>query len=310
MASSLYREKKLSHESLNQCKVALYTVPEIKYFFEVSLPAIQKQKGRLGHILFVCPDDQFKAYFLRLLQNAYVAKYESRILSTIKRPEDLVSILTNLDSNDVFVCESHSDHITDDLYEKFCTALSSFKIEFVIGKGTTARDIKLDLSEFTFVACFSNATDSTRKLYPLFEHIFKIDHSSLLKSYATRIQNSANSAAVQIEEEACNLIISKAQYDNVQAERYMKRILEYISLQENKINTITSSLVEYVFELSGIALQSSDSSSKEEMSVLFQNLCEMLYSIHNEIHEMHKDINAGLKYLEDAVSAINENLGF
>ena len=45
-----------THPSVTECQQFLYADPRIKYFFEVSLPASQRRKEVLGHILFVCPD--------------------------------------------------------------------------------------------------------------------------------------------------------------------------------------------------------------------------------------------------------------
>ena len=60
-----------SFPSIEECEEFLFADPRIKYFFEVTLPAAKERKEVLGHILFVCPDNRTREFFLRVLKNQY-----------------------------------------------------------------------------------------------------------------------------------------------------------------------------------------------------------------------------------------------
>lgn len=233
-----------THPSVTECQQFLYADPRIKYFFEVSLPASQRRKEVLGHILFVCPDTRTRTYFLQMLQNRHPVNYSMTKFNSIGQPGDLVGLLTNMSLGDALVCEAQSANIQDSLIEILPAALSSFVSDIVIGKGPSAQSIRINLPKFTFVACVANETSAIRKLLPHFEYVLKVDNTSLPNLCAAQLHSSASAASISIDDTACDLIISKAQYDVTQSERYLKRIwsifprkkVRQIALQENLLN--------------------------------------------------------------------------
>ena len=295
------------HPSVTECQQFLVGDPRIKYFFEVSLPAAQKRNEVLGHVLLVCPDTQTRTYFLRLLQNRHPVDYRMTSFNSIEQPGDLAALLTNLNQSDTLVCEAQSANIQDALVEILSAALSSFTFDVMIGKGPSARSIRLDLPKFTFVACVANETNSIRKLLPFFEYVLKVDNTSLPNLCATQLRSSANAASIAIDDTACDLIISKAQYDAIQSERYLKRILEYISTQESKVDRITRDLAEYVFDISGMAAKFETPSDEDEMFSIFRDIQETLHLIRNDIHQMREDVSISLKSIEEALDCLGGN---
>lgn len=296
-----------NHSSIVECQQFLYADPRIKYFFEVSLLAAQRRNGVLGHILLVCPDTRTRTYFLRLLQNRHPVDYRMTSFNSIEQPGDLAALLTNLNQNDTLVCEAQSANVQDSLVEILSAALSSFTLDVMIGKGPSARSIRLDLPEFTFVACVANETSSVCKLLPFFEYVLKVDNTSLPNLCATQLRSSANAAWVAIDDTACDLIISKAQYDATQSERYLKRILEYISTQESKVDRITRELAEYVFDISGMAAKFETPSDEDEMFSIFRDIQETLHLMRNDIHQMREDVCSSLKSIEETLDGLEGN---
>ena len=296
-----------THPSVTECQQFLYADPRIKYFFEVSLPAAQKRNEVLGHILFVCPDARTRTYFLHLLQNKNPVAYKMTAFNSIGQPGDLAALLTTLSESDALVCEAQSANIQDGLIEIFSAALPSFSLDVVGGKGLSARSIRLDLPKFTFVACVANETSTVRKLLPFFEYVLKVDNTSLPNLCATQLHSSANAAAIAIDDTACDLIISKAQYDATQSERYLKRILEYVSTRESQVNRITRELAEYVFDISGMAVKIEAPSDEDEMFSIFRDIQETLHLLHNDIHQMRKDVSRSLDRIEEALDCLGGN---
>ena len=296
-----------THPSVTECQQFLYADPRIKYFFEVSQPAAQKRNEVLGHILFVCPDTRTRTYFLQMLQNRHPVGYKMTAFNSIEQPGDLAALLTNLSQIDTLVCEAQSANIQGSLIEILSAALPSFMLDVVVGKDLSARSIRLDLPKFTFVACVANETSTIRKLLPFFEYVLKVDNTSLPNLCAAQLHSSANAASIDIDDTACDLIISKAQYDATQSERYLKRILEYISTQESKVNRITRELAEYVFDISGMAAKFETPSDEDEMFSIFRDIQDTLHLMHNDIHQMREDVSGSLKRIEEALDCLGGN---
>lgn len=293
--------------SLEECMKFLFADPRIKYFFDVSLPAARKRGGVLGHILFICPDTRTRKYFLRLLQDAHRVNYRMTAFHLIEQPGDLAALLTNLIPNDALVCEAQTANIQDSIIEILSTALPSLSMNVMIGKGTNAQSIRLDLPEFTFVACVAKETSSIQKLLPHFEYVLKVDNSSLPKLCAEQIRRTASAVSVVVDDAASDLIISKAQYNAIQSERYLKRILEYISSQEDKVTCITRDLAEYVFDISGMAAKFETPSDEDEMFSIFRDIQETLHLMYNDIHQMRENVDSSLNRIEEALDFLGGN---
>ena len=293
-----------------ECIEFLYADPRIKYFFEVTLPAAKERKEVLGHILFVCPDNRTREYFLRVLQNHYPVSYRMTAFNAIEQPGDLAALMTNLKEHDALVCEAQSANIPDSLVELFSLALPSFALDIIIGKGPSAHSIRLDLPQFTFVACVANESSSIAKLLPFFEYVLKVDSASLPKLCAVQLKSAASAASVNIDDAACDLIISKARYDVTQSERYLKRILEYIAAQSEKVNRITCDLAEYVFDISGMAVKLETPSDEEEMFTIFRDIRDTLHLMQNDLHQMREEVSKSLDRIEEVVSCIGNDEDF
>ena len=289
------------------CKEFLYADPRIKYFFEVSLPAAQKRNDPLGHILFVCPDNRTREYFLRVLKSSHPVKYRETAFNTIEQPGDLAAIMTNLSERDALVCETQSATIPDSLIELFAMALPSFSLDVIIGKGPSANSIRLDLPVFTFVACVASESNSITKLLPFFEYVIKVDNSSLPQLCASQLKSTASAADVVIDDAACDIIISKARYDVTQSERYLRRILEYIGTQSDKVDRITEDLAEHVFDISGMAVKIETPSDEEEMFTIFREVRDTLYIMRNELSQMRENVCDSLSRIEDALGYLGDD---
>ena len=290
--------------SVEKCENLLFADPRIKYFFEVSLPAAQSRKEVLGHILFVCPDTRTRSYFLRLLQARHPVGYRMTTFNAIEQPGDLAALLTNLQDSDALVCEAQSATMQDGLLGILSEALPSFVLDVIIGKGPSANSIRLDLPRFTFVTCVANETNAVRKLLPFFEYVLKVDNTALPKLCTAQLRNYADTVSIAIDDTACDLIISKAQYDATQSERYLKRILEYISTREEKVDRITRELAEHVFDISGMAAKLETPSDEDEMFSIFRDIQATLHLMHNEIRQLREDVNGGIIRIEESLDCL------
>lgn len=261
----------------------------------------------MGHILFICPDNRTREYFLRVLKSNHPVRYRETAFNAIEQPGDLAAIMTNLRERDVLVCEAQSATIPDSLIELFAMALPSFALDVIIGKGLSANSIRLDLPEFTLVACVANESNSITKLLPFFEYVIKIDNSSLPKICATQLKSAASAADVAIDDAACDIIINKARYDVTHSERYLKRILEYIGTQSDKVDRITRDLAEYVFDISGMAAKIETPSDEEEMFTIFREVRDTLYLMRNELSQMREYVCNSLSRIEDALGYLGDD---
>ena len=130
------------------------------------------------------------------------------------------------------------------------------------------------------------------------------------KLCAAQLKSAASAASVNIDDAACDLIISKARYDVTQSERYLKRILEYIAAQSEKVNRITGDLAEYVFDISGMAVKLETPSDEEEMFTIFRDIRDTLHLMQNDLHQMREEVSKSLDRIEEAVSCIGNDEDF
>lgn len=87
----------------------------------------------------------------------------------------------------------------------------------------------------------------------------------------------------------------------------MKRILEYIGTQSDKVDRITRDLAEYVFDISGMAAKIETPSDEEEMFTIFREVRDTLYLMRNELSQMREYVCNSLSRIEDALGYLGDD---
>ncbi len=268
---------------LNEKKQHLFEDAHIKYFFDVSVAAAKERQSPLGHVLFVCPDEETTKSFIELLKESYQESgfSETSLLSGIKASE-LAAMLTSLSPGDFLLSDSPKLTLDDEVKSLLKKAASDWAIDVLIGKGPGARSVRLDMPEFTFVLCVSQATATVNDLIGIFDHVIKVDDVNLPKICVSKIKSECT---YPMQDEAYDLLAYRAKYDVKMSLRYLNRIIEYAKFQNAE--TITRDVVDDALELAGLGTYFEDiEEDNDEMMQVFREINDSLTSIKEDVSFM------------------------
>ena len=150
----------MSYESIEKVTLDTFigqskTIEALK----VSIAAAKMREETLGHVLLSGPRGSGKCTLAISIADELGSTMHISSFNAIRNASDLAAILTNLEVGDILVIENF-DAIRQDCVELLCTAMESFCMDIIIGKGPTARSIRLDLPAFTLIGIM----DVKRKL--------------------------------------------------------------------------------------------------------------------------------------------------
>lgn len=153
----------------------------------------------------------------------------------IEKAGDLAAILTNLKENDVlFIDEIH--RLNKNVEEILYPALEDFSLDIIIGKGPTAKSIRLDLPHFTLVGATTKAGSLSAPLRDRFGIISKLELYSA-ENLASIIKRSAKILNIEIDDEAALEIGSRCRGTPRIANRLLKRVRDFAEFEgKTKIN--------------------------------------------------------------------------
>jgi Holliday junction DNA helicase RuvB len=151
----------------------------------------------------------------------------------IERPGDLAAILTNLDTNDVlFIDEIH--RLNRSVEEILYPAMEDYALDIIIGKGPSARSIRLDLSKFTLIGATTRAGSLTSPLRDRFGVICKLDYYNELELVSI-VKRSAEILQIQIDDTGAAEIARRSRGTPRIANRILKRVRDYALVKGNGI---------------------------------------------------------------------------
>ena len=240
-----------------------------KHNMEIFIKAAQQRHEPLDHVLLYGPPGLGTTTLANII--AYEMGVNIKVTSgpAIEKPGDMAAILNNLNSGDVlFVDEIHRlpRHIEEIMYP----AMEDFVIDIVIGKGPSARSIRLDLPHFTLIGATTRIGLLTSPLRDRFGVIHRLDFYTP-NELSQIIKRSACILDVDIDEQGALEIAKRARGTPRLANRLLKRVRDFAQVKyEGKI---TEKVAKNALDLLEVDKMGLDHIDRRLMLTMIEKFC-------------------------------------
>jgi holliday junction DNA helicase RuvB len=208
----------------------------LKEHLLILVGAARKRRQAADHVLLAGPPGLGKTSLAGIIANELDASLRVTSGPALERAGDLAAILTNLDDGDVlFIDEIH--RLPRTVEEYLYPAMEDFQLDIVIGKGPSARSIRLDLPRFTLVGATTRTGLLTTPLRDRFGMTFRLGYYE--PHELTRIvRRSARILGVEIADEAADEIARRARGTPRIANRILRRVRDVAQVRHEGSITI------------------------------------------------------------------------
>ncbi len=205
----------------------------LKQNLQLAIAAAKKRGEPLDHVLLYGPPGLGKTTMAGVIAHEMGAQVRITSGPAIERAGDLASLLTNLQDGDVlFIDEIHRLHRV--VEEVLYAAMEDFKLDIMLGKGPSARSLRLDLPKFTLIGATTRTGSLAAPLRDRFGHVHRLEFYTPAQ-IGQIIERAAKILNVKINSEASTELAKRSRLTPRIANRLLKRVRDYADVNGDGI---------------------------------------------------------------------------
>lgn len=237
-----------------------------KETLKIYIEAAKARGEALDHVLFYGPPGLGKTTLAGIIANEMNVNLKITSGPAIEKPGEMAAILNNLQEGDVlFVDEIH--RLNRQVEEVLYPAMEDYAIDIMIGKGASARSIRLDLPKFTLVGATTRAGMLTAPLRDRFGVVNRMEYYTV-EELKTIIIRSAHVLEVGIDEKGAYALARRSRGTPRLANRLLKRVRDFAQVKYE--GHITEEVANYALDLLDVDKEGLDQTDRDLLLIMIE----------------------------------------